>query len=210
MQNKTKEELIAFERDIADLWERGDLPFLIHLAGGNEDDLIAIFEDVKDGDWVLASHRNHFHYLLAGGSEADLEQKIRGGKSMFIFDKRINFMSSAILGGMCGIAAGLALAIKLRGGTERVWCFLGDGAADNGHLCEAAQYIYSTDLPCVFVVEDNDRSCGVNRHQRGTNRWVTMPPCVIRYRYTATWPHAGSGCQHKITFNPEIVKQFTP
>lgn len=207
MRNQTKDSLITFENRIRLMWERGELPFLVHLCGGNEHQLIHIFEDVNPGDWILSSHRNHYHYLLAGGYAGELQTKIAAGKSMFVFDKELNFMSSAILGGMCGIAAGLALAIKMRGGAENVWCFLGDGAADNGHLYEASIFVESAKLPCTFVIEDNDRSCGVNQIRRGAWCKPKLGRCVQYYAYSPTYPHAGSGCAHKIVFNQEIVKQ---
>ena len=46
----TKEELIAFEDHIGDLYMDNQLPFLFHLSGGNEDQLIEIFKDIKEGD----------------------------------------------------------------------------------------------------------------------------------------------------------------
>ena len=45
----TKKDLIDFEKLVADHWEAGDLPYLIHLSGGNEDFLIDLFKEVKDG-----------------------------------------------------------------------------------------------------------------------------------------------------------------
>ena len=43
----TKEELISFEDRIGDLYLDNQLPFLFHLSGGNEDQLIEIFKDIK-------------------------------------------------------------------------------------------------------------------------------------------------------------------
>ena len=62
----TKEELIAFEDRVGDLYMDNQLPFLFHLSGGNEDQLIEIFKDVKEGDYVISNHRNHYHALLHG------------------------------------------------------------------------------------------------------------------------------------------------
>ena len=63
-----KQELIDFELRIKAVFEQGKLPYLIHLCGGNEDQLIEIFKDIKKGDWIFSGHRSHYHYLLAGGS----------------------------------------------------------------------------------------------------------------------------------------------
>ena len=42
----TKEELIAFEDHIGELYADNKLPFLFHLSGGNEDQLIEIFKEI--------------------------------------------------------------------------------------------------------------------------------------------------------------------
>ena len=62
----TKDELIAFERDIANEFEVGHIRAPVHLHGNNEDQLIEIFKDVKADDWVFSTHRSHYHALLKG------------------------------------------------------------------------------------------------------------------------------------------------
>ena len=52
MKHASKEELIAFEQETAQLWENGDLPYLIHLSGGNEDFLIDLFGEANEGGRV--------------------------------------------------------------------------------------------------------------------------------------------------------------
>ena len=76
----TKEELIAFEDGIGDLYLDNQLPFLFHLSGGNEDQLIEIFENIKEGDYVISNHRNHYHALLHGIPPEELEEKIKDGR----------------------------------------------------------------------------------------------------------------------------------
>jgi len=211
MKHKTREQLIAFELRIRDLFAEGELPFLVHLAGGNEDHLIDIFAQVNEGDWILASHRAHYHWLLAGGGEAELEKEIRECRSMFLFNKRVNFLSSSVLAGTCGIAAGVALALKMEGSKSKVWCFVGDGGEDEGHFYEAAIYVEGRDLPCTFVVEDNDRSVDTNKAQRrGPNcHWKPKLKHVLHYEYTPTFPHGGAGLTQMIEFKPEVVRRFS-
>lgn len=201
----TKEQLIAFEDKVKDLWEAGELPYLIHLSGGNEELLIEIFNSVRKGDWIFSNHRNHYHALLAGVPEAKLMRLIQDGKSMFVFDKEHRFLTSSILAGTCCIAAGVAHAIKSEGGSERVWCFLGDGAEEQGHFYEAAHFVEANDLPCTFIIEDNDRSVDTTKAGRGRGKMLdSLYDCVIRYNYKATYPHAGSGCAHRIAFKPVV------
>jgi pyruvate dehydrogenase E1 component alpha subunit len=192
MKNKTKEQLIELESKIIQKYNDGELPFFMHMCGGNEDELISIFEDINDGDYIFSSHRTHYHYMLAGASEKDFMEKIDNGESMFIFDKRLNFLTSSILAGTCGIAAGVALALKLKNENKHVWCFIGDGAEDEGHFYESVKFVQSNNLPCTFIIEDNNRSVESSKKDRGSSYTVPWPSCVKRYYYTPTYPHSGT------------------
>lgn len=188
-----KEELIKFEQEIVELYKDCKLPFLFHLSGGNEDQLLKIFNGIKPGDYVFSSHRNHYHALLHGIPPAELKEKILGGRSMFVFDRKRNFFTSAIIGGTPAIAAGVALALKRKGSSQKVWCFVGDGTEDTGHFYEAVRYVDGFDLPCTFIIEDNNRSVEANKPTRwGMATYPYFPKCVIRYCYNIPWPHARS------------------
>jgi len=203
MNLHTKESLIAFELRMKKLWEDGELPSLLHFSGGNEDQLIEIFQRIQPEDYIFTSHRSHYHNLLKGMSEGELESHIREDRSMFVFSKKLRIYQSAILGGCCGIAAGVAKAIKDAGGKERVWCFLGDGAYENGHLFEAALYVTGHELPCTYIVENNDRQVDTRIiDRRGPNHLSCSltAPCIEEYHYQHDWPHTGSGCKNQITF----------
>jgi len=195
------ESLVAFEKHVVDLFEDARIPYPIHLTGGNERQLIEIFREVQPGDYIFSTHRSHYHYLLAGGSPAELERMILAGDSMHVFDKKINFLTSAIVAGGPAIAVGVAFALKRQGSAAKVWCFAGDGAEDEGHFYEAVRYVDGHDLPCVFIIEDNDRSVETpkaERHGKSTLQW---PACVRRYSYTPTYPHVGTGTGNMIEFS---------
>jgi pyruvate dehydrogenase E1 component alpha subunit len=205
----TAQSLIEFESGIRELWEQGQLPSLVHLCGGNEQQLLDIFSDIKEGDWIFSTHRTHYHALLAGIEPELLIQRIKEGDSMFVYSRKHNFLCSAVLSGCCGIAAGVAWAIKqqwdLPGGHEfpKVWCFIGDGGEEEGHFYEAAMFVEANDLPCSFIIEDNNRSVDTPReHRRGAAKGLEhLFNCVLRYHYAPTYPHAGSGCSFKIEFD---------
>jgi pyruvate dehydrogenase E1 component alpha subunit len=203
MNYVSAEDLRNFELRISQLWEAGDLPYLLHLCGGNEEWLVDFFLQVEEGDWIFSTHRNHFHALLSGVNAEKLEQCIREGDSMFVFDRERNFFTSSILAGTACIAAGIAWALKEEGSKNRVWCFLGDGAEEEGHFYEAVLMVAGHDLPCTFVIESNDRSVETSileRLPRGTR--IDWPACVVRYHYQPIYPHAGNGCKTMITFKP--------
>ena len=187
----TKEELIAFEDRIGDLYLDNKLPFLFHLSGGNEDQLIEIFKDIKEGDYVISNHRSHYHALLHGIPPEIVEDRILNGRSMFIYDRERNFFCSAIIGGTPAIAAGIAWALKRKGSDKKVWCFIGDGTEDNGHTYEAIRYVDGFDLPCKFIIENNNRSVESTNEERwgksADYQWNS--PSVIKYYYDITYPH---------------------
>ena len=189
----TKEELIKFEDEIVELYENGEIPHMLHVCGGNEDQLIEIFKDIKKGDYIFSSHRTHYHYLLAGGTKEDLKSRIINGESMYIFNKDINFLSTSIVAGTPCIAAGVALGLKKSNSSQHVWCFIGDGAEDQGHFYEAVRYVEGFDLPCTFVIEDNDRSVDASKRDRyGDSEMKWNEKYVIRYHYIPTYPHTGT------------------
>lgn len=205
----TENELIAIEKAIQDLWEDGKIKAPVHFSGGNEKELIKIFKEVNKSDYVVSTHRNHYHYLLHGGDSEGLIREIvrlpgglckgRAG-SMVTQDISRNFYSTAIVGGGCAIACGIGYALKARDSKSRVWCFVGDGCMDTGHFWEAFRYVVGHDLPVVFVIEDNDRSTCTNVSQRWGEVSSVWPIELKRvkkylryYKYKATYPHVGSG-----------------
>ncbi|MGV8151741.1 MAG: thiamine pyrophosphate-dependent enzyme [Candidatus Nanoarchaeia archaeon] len=189
----TKQELIEFEKRIAEKWNQAQIPYYIHLSGGNEEQLMDIFKGISPQDYKISTHRSHYHYLLSGGSQEKLEKMILEGRSMHIIDKDLNFISTAIVSGGPAIAAGIAYGLKLKKSKNKVWCFVGDAAEDEGHFYEAVRYVDGNELPCNFIIEDNDRSVETPKTERYGKSEFEWPSCVRRYKYTCTWPHAGTG-----------------
>lgn len=202
LHNYTPESLIAFEDKVQSLWRAGELPSLLHLCGGNENQLIDIFDEAEEGDWFFFSHRNHYHSILAGIPEAQVIDEIKADRSMFRFSRKHRVFSSAILAGNCGIAVGVGMALKAAGSKNRVWCFLGDGAEEQGHFYEAVMFVSGHNLPVEFIIEDNAFQVDTPKElRRGMGRGLlSHEPSVRRYHYTSRYPHAGDGIPAQITF----------
>jgi len=66
-----------------------------------------------------------------------------------------NLGANGIVGGGLGIAAGAAMAIRQRGGSEVVVAFCSDGSSANGMWHEAMNLASIWDLPVIFVLENN-------------------------------------------------------
>ena len=63
----TKEELIEFEQQIADLFNAKQINSPIHLYHGNEDFIMEVFKEIDiENDWVCCTWRNHYQALLKG------------------------------------------------------------------------------------------------------------------------------------------------
>lgn len=203
----TPDGLRSFVDKIAEHHDAGRLPFALHLPGGNEEQLIDIFSNINEGDYVLSTHRNMYHALLHGLPPEEVEDKILNGRSMFMFDRERNFYVSAIIGGPVAIAVGIAWALKRKGSDQRVWCFLGDGTEDTGHFAEAVRYVNGFGLPCTFVIEDDRMAVEAPKERRwGTSEDLEWPSCVIRYHYTKSRPHIRTGNFADLKVMKEVMK----
>jgi pyruvate dehydrogenase E1 component alpha subunit len=178
----TPSDLIAFEADIAREFEAGHIQAPVHLSGGNEQQLIDIFREIKPTEWVCSTWRSHYHALLKGIPPAEVKRQIMAGRSMFISSPEHRFISSAIMGGMLPIACGLAYA------GERVWVFVGDMCASIGAYSDALNFVIGRNLRVQFVQEDNGLSTNTPTEQA----WGTCDFAYHGeryYKYARTYPH---------------------
>ena len=133
-------DLINFEETIKKIYEKGKILAPIHLSRGNEKNLIEIFSYISKDDWVFSSWRNHYHALLHGITPIKLKKLILKGKSMGIISKKPKFYSSSIVGGSIPIALGVAMSLKRKMESKRVFCFIGDMTYETGIFHEAYKY----------------------------------------------------------------------
>lgn len=196
MHKYTPQDLIDFEKDIEQIFASGAIKAPVHLAGGNEKELIEIFKGIESHDWVLCGWRSHYHCLLRGVPPGRVKDAIVAGRSIALCFPDFRILSSAIVGGICPIATGLAWAIKHRKGRERVHCFIGDMTARTGIYHESFQYCLGHDLPVRFIIEDNGISVvtdtieawGIESVKR-----LSALHAVTVYTYKMSRPHVGIG-----------------
>ena len=201
----TKQELIDFEKEIGDLFNNCKIRAPVHLYDGAEDQITRVFERIDtDNDWVCCTWRNHYQALLKGIPKDLLRERIIAGKSMVMNLPQYKFICSSIVGGIPSIAVGLALAIKLKNQSQRVWCWTGDMSAETGAWAEAYKYSVAHDLPITFVVEDNELSVLTpTKEIWGEQKWYLpenhtdswyQGSHLIYYQYKNNkYPHAGAG-----------------
>jgi TPP-dependent pyruvate/acetoin dehydrogenase alpha subunit len=193
----TPEDLIAFETEIADIFNAGKIRAPVHLYYGNETQMIEIFRDVKPEDWVLCSWRSHYQCLLKGVPREEVKAEILAGRSISLCFPKYRVLSSAIVTGVLSISVGLALGIKRRGEKARVHCFVGDMTAETGSFHECLKYSTNHQLPIRFVVEDNGKSVCTDTRETWNQPVLSYEnsrhPLVTYYKYQTKYPHAGAG-----------------
>src|SRR3989338_1864979 len=191
MMTLTKEELIAFEDEIKELYENAKIKAPVHFSKGNEEQLIDIFKDVNENDWVFSTHRSHYHALLKGIDKEWLKNEIIGQRSIHLNSREHKFFTSAIVGGILPIALGTALGIKLKNSKEHVWVFVGDMAAEMGIFYECTKYARRNSLQVTFVIEDNGLSVETPTQKCWGEDDANIK--IIRYKYMRFYPHHGVG-----------------
>jgi pyruvate dehydrogenase E1 component alpha subunit len=185
------DELLDFEEWIAQEFAAGKIKAPIHLSGGNEKQLIKIFKDIRDQDWVLAGWRSHYHCLLKGVDPNELKTAILAGRSVSLAFPAQRVLCSGIVGGIAPIAVGLAHAIKERKSYEYVYCFLGDMTFESGIVHEAMKYAARHRLPVRWVVEDNEVSVMTPTQASWGEHLASYD--TQHYYYKLTRPHSGIG-----------------
>lgn len=189
-----KQDLINFEMKVADLFEEKKIKGVVHLSGGNEDNLLEIFTKVNTEDWVFGTWRSHYHALLKGIPPELILNAILEGKSISLCFPEYKFYCSGILCGTLPIATGVAMAIKRRSLLNHVWVFLGDAAAELGSFYECVKFSEGHDLPITFIIEDN----GVCVGEPTLRPWGKEVPTkwestkVLHYKYELIYPHIGT------------------
>jgi len=196
----TKEELIEFENEIAACFDAAMIYAPVHLYDGNEEQMIKIFKkhQISDKDWILCSWRSHYQCLLKGVPKEKLKKAIIAGRSISLCFKEQRVLCSGIVTGVLPIALGIALNIKREGGTNRVYCFMGDMTSETGMAHECIKYAKNNNLPIHFIIEDNGKSvCTDTRSTWGMKKLTyedIEDDYVTYYKYKLEkYPHAGAG-----------------
>ncbi|MEI6213816.1 MAG: thiamine pyrophosphate-dependent dehydrogenase E1 component subunit alpha [Desulfuromonadales bacterium] len=154
-----------FELKAAELFMQGLMAGNIHTCAGQEAAEVGACQALQPTDFITSTHRGHGHCLAKGGRVdimmAELFGKATGyckgkGGSMHIVDISLGILgANGIVGAGIPIAAGSALASKIRGNKEVTLAFFGDAASNQGTFHEVINMASAWNLPCVFVCENN-------------------------------------------------------
>jgi pyruvate dehydrogenase E1 component alpha subunit len=154
-----------FEEGVKFLFLEGSMPGTIHQCQGQEATAVGVCAALEDGDFITSTFRGHGHALAKGLTVEELLFELFGaatgccrgkGGSMHVGNMGRGMVPGiAIVAGGVPLAAGMALAFKMRKEPHVVACFFGDGAVAEGAFHEGVNLAAIWDLPVLFVCENN-------------------------------------------------------
>ncbi|MCO2616719.1 thiamine pyrophosphate-dependent dehydrogenase E1 component subunit alpha [Pseudomonas aeruginosa] len=155
----------AFEERLHVEFATGEIPGFVHLYAGEEASAAGVMAHLRDDDCIASTHRGHGHCIAKGvdvhGMMAEIYGKKTGvcqgkGGSMHIADLEKGMLGADdSVGAGAPLAAGAALAAKLKGSDAVAVAFFGDGGSNEGAVFEAMNLAAVWNLPCLFVAENN-------------------------------------------------------
>ncbi len=159
-----------FEEKAGEAYSLGKIGGFCHLYIGQEAVAVGTISQLGPGDYITCSYREHGHALARGiparAVMAELFGKAAGcskgkGGSMHLFDASLGFLGGhGIVGGHIPLTAGMAFAIKYRGGDQVAVCYFGEAAVNNGAFHEALNMAGLWKLPAIFICENNRYGMG--------------------------------------------------
>ena len=162
---RTMWRIRRFEERIATLHQRLLVHGLVHLSIGSEGVAAGVCRQLRDDDQIYSGHRAHGHVLAKGAPMDRVMAELMGrsaglcrglGGSMHLVDVAHGVMgATGVVGGNLPMAAGGALAARVRGGDQVTVVFFGDGAVQTGHFAETVNLASLWELPLVLVCENN-------------------------------------------------------
>ncbi len=174
---KTMLLIRRFEERLISEFSTGKLSGTTHTYIGQEADAAGIFSITEPGDVVFSNHRCHGHFLAYGGEPYRLAAELMGRATGLVSGRGgsqhihwHNFYTNGIQGGIAPVAAGMALAEKVRATGKVALAFIGDGTLGEGALYESLNIAALWKLPILFVLEDNGyaQTTPVEKNMAGT------------------------------------------
>jgi pyruvate dehydrogenase E1 component alpha subunit len=157
-------------------YKAGKFKIPVHLALGHEAIAVAMDGVLEDGDKLVLPHRNAAYNLARLGKLRPILDEyllkpsgLAGGKlgSMNVINpERGIIYSSSILGNNFPVAAGIAMAEKIKEKNGVVFVLGGDGSMEEGSFYENLVLAKTLGLGLVFVIENNEWSLGTSISER--------------------------------------------
>jgi 2-oxoisovalerate dehydrogenase E1 component len=147
----------------ADAAQRGEAFFYVSTAG--HEAIAALAPHLTEHDWLHCHYRDRALMLARGVTQKDLLLDLLGktgsssdGRRMpcFACDRKLKLLSAPTGVGTSTVqAVGVAQAVKQDASRPVVYCGIGDGGTQEGEFFEAVAEAVRSQLPVLFVVQDN-------------------------------------------------------
>ncbi len=151
-----------FEEQTMEFFTQGQLFGTTHCCIGQEATAVAVINHLRGDDIIVSNHRCHGHYLVRTGDVRGLMAELmgktggvcggRGGSQHLCRD---NFYTNGVQGSIVPIAAGMALAEKIKGTGAITVLFIGDGTLGQGTVYETFNMVSLWQIPVLIVIENN-------------------------------------------------------
>lgn len=162
--------LRRFEEKCSQLYGMKLIGGFCHLYIGQEAIIASTSIAKKNQDSIITSYRCHTHSLISGVPPKNLLAELMGkatgsskgkGGSMHIFNVNKKFYGGhGIVGAQVSIGTGIAFAEKYKKTDGICYCFLGDGATNQGQVYESLNMASLWNLPIIYIIENNQYGMG--------------------------------------------------
>jgi pyruvate dehydrogenase E1 component alpha subunit len=160
-----------FEVRAESAYQQGLIGGFFHAYIGQEAIQTACLYAFGEDNWWVTTYRCHALALLLGATPTEIMSELygrstgnakgRGGSMHLYTDKLLG--GFGIVGGQVPIATGAAFTLKYLNQKNKVAvCYLGDGAVPQGAFYEALNMAALWDLPCIYVIENNQWGMGTH------------------------------------------------
>ncbi|WP_194847980.1 thiamine pyrophosphate-dependent enzyme [Candidatus Neptunochlamydia vexilliferae] len=163
-----------FEMRAESAYQQGKVGGFFHAYMGQEAIQTAATEAMgKENNWWITTYRCHALAYLMGATPDEMMAELYGkktgnamgrGGSMHLYADRM-LGGFGIVGGHLPIATGAAFSLKYQKQKGVAVCFLGEGAFVQGAVHESLNLASLWDLPCVYVIENNQWGMGTAAHR---------------------------------------------
>ena len=174
----------SFEMRLASLYRQGKLVGGIYLGTGNEATSVGATYALQPDDMLAPMHRDMGALFTKGEDPATTALQLlgraagpTGGKDNGIHhgNKSLNTLGMiSHLGTMIPVAAGAALAAKMKKTGQVALHFIGDGTTSIGDFHEGLNFASVMDLPVVYIIENNQYAYSTPTSKQYRSEWLAQ------------------------------------
>jgi len=161
-----------FEQACLKNYNAGKMAGFLTLSIGQESIAAGVRAMMGPDDHTISGWRGMGHAIAAGMEmgpcmaelfgKSDGCSKGKGGAFSFYAPARHHWGCYGIAAAHTPLAAGLAFALKMRETEGVVFCFLGDGAVNQGVYHESLNLAGLFNLPVIYIIENNGYAMGTS------------------------------------------------